>query len=58
MRVFVSHSRENTDAAFRLAQALKQSQIEVLMSPQTAPKDEAWRQATEQAIGQAEHSCF
>jgi|HubBroStandDraft_4_1064222.scaffolds.fasta_scaffold303552_1 hypothetical protein len=53
MRVFLSHSRENSSTASRLAQALKQNQIEVLMSPQTAPTDEGWRQATEQAIGQA-----
>jgi TIR domain len=53
MRVFISHPRENSDFASRLAQALKQNQIEVLMSPQTAPADEGWRQATEQAISGA-----
>jgi TIR domain len=58
MRVFLSHSRENSAAASRLAQALKQNQIEVLMSPQTTPTDAGWRQATAQAIGQAGHSCF
>jgi hypothetical protein len=53
MRVFLSHSRENSAAAARLAQALKQNQIEVLMSPQTTPTDAGWRQAAAQAIGQA-----
>ena len=58
MRVFISHSYENSGAAAQLTHALQQSGIETWLDPKNLAAGQNWRDAIQEAMASADGFVF